>query len=105
MLRKNMGKTAYYPIFDRTEDFANRTDVLAIAAVDPTTWDVKGLIRADNPKIKPTLDEMAVSINQRLGLMSIPKAQKHNNSRYIPDSQKPDFMRQEKVPEDSAQYE
>lgn len=103
MLRKSVGGTVYYPIFDRIADYTNRSDILAIAAVDPKSCNIKGLMRTDDPDAQPVFKEIGDTLSEKLGFMSAVKIPAPNNgSRYIPESQKPDFMREENMGTDNG---
>lgn len=127
LLRQNMRRDAYYPILDKTQDRYDRKKLIAIAAVDKSTWTVNSVIRADDPEIKPAIDDLAKFVTEKLNLASEPEQKDTPGagmdimamrekaridglgpipgpSRHIPDNQKPDFMLRETT-ENDRQYD
>lgn len=94
------GKVRIYPVFDRTEENFSQ-EPLAIAGIDPKTWEPVGVLRLDDPEARPIYDRMLQSIADNMGF----NGKAARGSRVIPESEKPDFMKNGDGLEDDVQYE
>lgn len=90
---------AYYPIYNRTVPKGNpeRDETLALAAVSTRTWEVKGILRMDDPEALPIYNRMREKTGKPPILV--------NQNRNIPASQRPDFMQNTMQYTTDMQYE
>lgn len=97
-MRRRIGDVMYYPMYDRTKDYREKNSFIGIAAVNPSTYDIKGFLRADDPEANQSFKNITEHISEKLGFCSTIKIpQPSQGNRYIPESQKPDFMREDRI--------
>lgn len=60
-LREQPTDLAYLPVYDTTQDIYHKA--MALAAIDPTTWKLHGLLRMDDPEAASIYEKMKASIN------------------------------------------
>lgn len=102
-MRGTKGSLRYYPVYNMTgtRDKNKYKEPLALASIDSKDWTLHGLIRMDDPEANIIYEQVKQELDMRVNGRPAPAQE----SRGIPESQKPDFMKDIAAPEDSTQYE
>lgn len=83
VMRRQIDDTVYYPMYDRTKDARETNSFIGIAAVNPANYDIKGILRTDDPETKRVFDNVTRHVRESLGFGPTAKTQQPTTTAAI----------------------